>query len=262
MLPPFWLFKIALVREGKKLCAAAASSRHTSFPWPWGKGNSPLIYEIYKCFFLPWENLDYLSTFSLGGKFSIVIRLFLSKGKGNFIEFFPLLSSDFSVINPKTTMLCQPFANRFRCYSEIFRQLIHCYPSIHIAGIESSFYAACSILFSLGWGLFAAEVSPERRVFRIKIAIRLYILQHAGIIYPMHGVIEPKIDRSELRELMCNWISVTKNLTGGGAVLIFEKWDSGVGGGMCKKPLCYIRAFTTPLLRPSLFARVCVGSGG
>lgn len=31
---------------------------------------------------------------------------------------------------------------------------------------------------------------------------------------------------------------------------------------MCKKPLCYIRAFTTPLLRPSLFARVCVGSGG
>lgn len=159
-------------------------------------------------------------------------------------------------------MLCQPFANRFRCYSEIFRQLIHCYPSIHIAGIESSFYAACSILFSLGWGLFAAEVSPERRVFRIKIAIRLYVLQHSGIIYPMHGVIEPKIDRSELRELTCNWISVTKKSHRGWGCFAFWKVRFGGRGGMCKKPLCYIRAFTTPLLRPSLFARVCVGSGG
>ena len=31
---------------------------------------------------------------------------------------------------------------------------------------------------------------------------------------------------------------------------------------MCKKPLCYIRAFTTPLLRPSLFARESVGVRG
>lgn len=89
-------------------------------------------------------------------------------------------------------------------FSCVLRKVRNHYFSICAANLKSCIDAVFTFFTPIIIAFFAFEIFLPGLVPRRSIILRLYVLQHSGIIYSVHGVIEPKVDRSELRELMCN----------------------------------------------------------
>lgn len=135
-----------------------------------------LYMNIYKCFFPPRENLGIRPTFSLREKISVSDRHFPSKEKGKKTDFFPLLSSDFSVINPKSTVFFQPASDGFLCHAKIFREVFKCDIAVRIANIKCRFYARGTVFFSFFRVLPAFKILLPCLVPCRLIILRLYVL--------------------------------------------------------------------------------------
>lgn len=89
-------------------------------------------------------------------------------------------------------------------FSRVLRKVRNHYFSICAANLKSSIDAVFTFFTPIIIAFFTFKIFLPGLVPRRSIIFRLYVLQHSGIIYSVHGVIEPKVDRSELRKLTCN----------------------------------------------------------